>query len=460
MRARVLLGCAVAVIGLAGRARAQKNGSTSLVTVNGEAFDSLRGRPLENATIEMIGGARSTVADSRGRFSFDSVAPGKYTFVAYHAALDSIGFAGLSARAIITDGHDSVRIAVPSFPTLWRLACGDVPAPSDSGFVYGSVRDAATHKAIAGATVNLTWVDISLDSAHQVRQKRWRRQVTSDSTGSYGACGIPTDAAARVQAYSTAGASGLIDLSHDSLRVRRRDLFVGPAESAGRERRGMIVGTVANEAGAPFPGARIVMDEVSEVRSDRNGRFTIRDVPIGTRQLQVLSIGMAPVVMTVDIFAADTSVVAAQVRRMTTLDVVRIIGSAAQRRLIQDLESRRHRGGGYMLDSTQIGGHGTMMSVFTTVPTVQIQRIGNAGRFFVLLPQGNRQCVAALWIDGVQQMTGREADVAYDQLLDIHPDEIAAVEVYPHATTVPMELAGTDPTCGVVALWTKSKLSR
>jgi sirohydrochlorin ferrochelatase len=242
--------------------------------------------------------------------------------------------------------------------------------------------------------------------------------------------------------------------------VRRRDLFIGPSDSGRPERRGTIAGTLTNAAGASFPGARIVMDEVPEVRSDRNGQFMIRDVPIGTRQLQVLSIGMAPVVMTVDVFAGDTSVVAAQLHSVITLDVVRVIGSATQRRLIQDLENRRHRGGGYMLDSTQIGGHGTMMSVFTTVPTVQIQRIGNAGRFFVLLPQGNRKCVAALWIDGVQQMTGREADVAYDQLLDIHPDEIAAVEVYPHATTVPMELAGTDPTCGVVALWTKSKLSR
>jgi hypothetical protein len=139
----------------------------------------------------MIGSGRSTVTDSRGRFSFDSVTPGKYSFVAYHAALDSIGFAGLSVRAVVTDGREPVRIAVPTFPTLWRLACGDVPAPSDSGFVYGSVRDAATHKAIAGATVSLTWVDISLDSARQVRQKRWRRQVTSDSTGSYGACGVP-----------------------------------------------------------------------------------------------------------------------------------------------------------------------------------------------------------------------------------------------------------------------------
>ena len=79
----------------AGQASAQIAGR---VAVHGEAFDSLRGKPLDGATVSIAGAGRTVVADSHGRFVFDTVAPGVYTFVAYHAALDSAGINGLTAK--------------------------------------------------------------------------------------------------------------------------------------------------------------------------------------------------------------------------------------------------------------------------------------------------------------------------------------------------------------------------
>ena len=122
------------------------------VQVHGVVYDSLRGIPLAGALVSVAGDSRLAKADSRGRFVLDSVLPGERTFAAQHAALDSVGFSGISARVTVTDGRSSILIAAPSFPTLWRTVCGTSRPPKDSGFVYGTVRDAATQTTTPNAT--------------------------------------------------------------------------------------------------------------------------------------------------------------------------------------------------------------------------------------------------------------------------------------------------------------------
>lgn len=114
------------------------------VPVRGIAFDSLNSAPLGNAFITMNGGGRnrSATADSSGRFTFDDVAPGVYVVSMQHASIDSLGFPGVSTRAIVTDGKQEILIALPSFASMWRSACGGTRAPADSGFLVGVVRHA------------------------------------------------------------------------------------------------------------------------------------------------------------------------------------------------------------------------------------------------------------------------------------------------------------------------------
>src|SRR5688572_10472688 len=73
--------------------------SQSSVPVNGVAFDSLRGQPLKEALIKIIGLQGTATTDDRGRFRFDSVSPGVRTFIVQHPLLDSAGFPGISRRA-------------------------------------------------------------------------------------------------------------------------------------------------------------------------------------------------------------------------------------------------------------------------------------------------------------------------------------------------------------------------
>jgi hypothetical protein len=448
MLSRTAYAAIAGVLACSGFAGAQ---TPTPITVRGLAYDSVRGAPLGSALVTIVEGGRQTTADSRGRFRFDSVAPGKYTFAMQHAAIDSLGFPGLSARVSVAEGLGEIRIAVPSFGSLWLAQCGTRP-PKDSGFVYGTIQDASTGKPLANATVELTWIDTRVSRALAISQKRWHARTRSDPNGGYGICGVPLSAAPRVRATSDSGESGLIDLSSAGLRVQRRDLMIGPSAEPTSGHRGTITGRVTNVGGEPVADARVVMDEVSEVRTGPDGQFTIRDVPTGTRQLEILSIGMRPVAPVVDVVEQETTTIAAQLERVTLLDKVRVTASPKGRRVAEGFEERRKTGAGFAIDSAKIATHGTLSSAFRELPGVQVEYTSQsaAGRFSVTVPSthGGR-CVATLWVDGIR--------TTYDDLDAMRPSEIAAVEVYPQAMTVPMQFTVNNSygLCGAVVVWTR-----
>src|SRR5262249_18358979 len=151
----VLCAAAVGAIATPSSAPAQatpRTSSSSLAlplpktVVRGVAYDSIRRQPLRDAFVSILGseaGARNTTTDSHGRFQFDSVPPGDYTFAIQHAVLDSLGLSGVSRKATVATEDAEVRLGVPSFGTLWRIECAGLPVPKDSGFAFGPLRDAA-----------------------------------------------------------------------------------------------------------------------------------------------------------------------------------------------------------------------------------------------------------------------------------------------------------------------------
>jgi hypothetical protein len=424
-------------------------GTPAPVRVQGVVYDSLRSTPLAGAVVSLAGDARIIKADSRGRFVFDSVTPGARTFAAQHASLDSVGFSGISARVTVTDGRSPVVIAAPSFATLWRSACGSGRAPRDSGFVYGTVRNASTHTVVPNADVEVTWIDLSVDRAKRVSQNRWSGTSSSDATGNYTICGVPTDVGLRIRATADSAGSGSISLIGTGARVQRRDLSIGPVEfdSAGAGPRGLIGGVITDTSGKPIADARVIADGAPELRSDAEGRFLVRNVPVGTRQVEILAIGMSPVLTVADVTPADTALVIASMRKITTLDVIRVTASPLMRRLVRDLDERRKLGGGYYRDSTEVANHGSLFSVFFEFPSVKVQRTGRGSDFIVILPgTSNRQCLANVVIDG------RKADFA--ELNFLRPSDVAAMEVYSRRMSLPMQFI-RDNDCGAIVVWTK-----
>lgn len=418
------------------------------VTIRGVAYDSLRGEPLGNAIIAIIGASRATTSDAHGRFRLDSIAPGVHTLVMRHAALDSVGLREVSSRASVTDGREELFIAIPSFATLWRAACGDTRPPKDSGFVYGTIRDASGVEPIGDAGVEIMWTDLVVDRRRGVVQRRWHMQTRSESNGSYTLCGVPSTLRLRIQALTNTSASGRIDLPPRTARARRQDLLLGPSTKTDSTRRGTVTGILTDDAGQPFANARVVMEDMPETRSDSDGRFTIVGIPGGTRQLEVRSLGLLPVVTAVDVIAGETVTVALTLQRLATLRAMRVSADVATRRFAYEFDLRRRRGAGFSMDSSQISKYAKFTNAFHDIPSVQADYHGS--NFRISLPDGRGgRCAPEVRIDG--------AEAEYGHLVDLLTHEVAALEVYPHPGSVPVEFqrAGIRPLCGIILVWTK-----
>jgi hypothetical protein len=462
---RTLGDCAAALLLLL-PTRAVLAQGAGAVTVRGVAYDSVRRKPLAGAFVSVAGDTSITTTDAQGRFQLTGIRPGVHTFAAQHAALDSLGFFGLSTRAMVTDDHAEVTLAVPSFATIWRATCGAAPVPKDSGLVYGTIRDGVRDRALGGATVTLTWIDLGVDKKQRaMHQREWRAVTRTTADGGYAICGIPRDVGLRIRAHTDSLASGLIDLTADGPRVQRRDLVAGPPDEIDSVRRGTITGRLTSVTGDVVADARVLVDGVPEVRSNAEGVFIARDVPVGTRQVEMLSIGLMPIVTAVDVAAGDTSRIAATFKKITSLDVVRVTASAVQRRLVLELDERRRAGYGFIVDSSAIAARGTIWSGLTGMPSVQVEHMGaSLHRSYVSLPstRGGR-CIAKLWVDG-QEQRGFDGDPStrFEQLTSLHPGDIAVIEVYPRLVSTAMEFASreVDDPCGAVVVWTKWALGR
>ncbi|MDA1082577.1 MAG: carboxypeptidase regulatory-like domain-containing protein [Gemmatimonadetes bacterium] len=423
------------------------HGQGRAVTVRGIAYDSLRAEALEGAVISVIGTGKTTISDRRGRFEFEDVAPGTYTFTMNHGALDSLGLTGVSSQIEVTNGREDVRLAVPGFSAFWSVACATAP-PKDSILVYGAVRHPADQTPVPMAKVELAWLDLGVKGRREVTQQAQTLSTTTDSTGAFGFCGVPKGAGLRIRAVTDDAASGIIDLPPDDSRVRWRDLTIGQYLMLDSTQVGTISGVVMRGTGTPLAGARIVMDEAPEAHTDDDGRFTIRGVPAGTRQLQVLAVGTNELSRVVDVRVNRTTELVIFTEAVTTLAAVRVTGSAFIRHMAEGLTERRKLSFGSFLDSTDFTGQGPVRSVFEGIAGLAVRAM-NREYVLVLKESAVRECPANIFIDGIRQMD-------QERLWTFRREDIKAVEIYKRGSLVPPEFQVLRSTCGSVAVWTRS----
>jgi hypothetical protein len=418
-----------------------------LVATDGLVYDSLHARPLAGALVAVMGTSKSAITDNAGRFHFDSLAPNTYVFTAQHDALDSAGLSGLAVRVRVTNPQAPILLTVPSFSTLWRAVCGMRPESPDSGFVFGTVRDVADGKVVPDANVEISWIDLTADKKAGVHQRAYHASTVSDAKGSYGVCGVPKDASIRVHATIADRATGMIDVAPNASRVGRVNLALGPASATAR---GFVSGTVTNGIGRGVPNARVVLEDMPEARTDSGGRFVFRNVPTGTRQIEVMAIGLTPVAQSVDVAPGDTAVVVIEIGKAVPLAPVRVVATH-QERIARAIAERQKFGYGYYADTTTLATNGTIAGLLTTFPQARVQNMARGraiGNYVVTFSDDKGgTCNAILFLDGTR--------VPPTTLNFIHPSDVAAVEVYPHKNEVPTDFALVGNPCGVIAFWTK-----
>lgn len=420
------------------------------VRVTGVAFDSLALNPIPAAFVTL--GSRSTMADSAGRFAFDSVAPGTYRVTMQHDLLDSLGLSGIATSVTVQPSMAPIRISTPSSRTMWRRVCPG-EQPRDSGFVFGVIRD-ASRRPVAGAAVVGNWVELQTVSGTVV-QKGWKLETQTIADGTFVMCGMPVGTGVELEAARDSTLyAGIEVMLTDRASVRRQDLTVTDLRDS--VQRGTISGVVTSD-GNPVANVHVETDGLPEVITGADGKFTLRSVRPGTRQLYIQGIGFTPSSRIVEVTANDTARVTVTVGKATVLDSVRVVAATARTRLADQFNDRRRVGIGYFRDSLQLGKYLSLEGVFATMASVRTER--QYGGPLAITIGGSRA-------RGVRQSSGCHAVIIIDRvrsdaehLASLKPQDLAGLEVY-RANEMPVDLAtqfGFNPfarPCAIVA-WTK-----
>jgi carboxypeptidase family protein len=418
--------------------------------LHGVAYDSLLGRPLAGASVWLRDLNRSTLTDSAGRFALDSVPPGRHVFLLAHRDLDSAGLGIVAAAVTVAAGKD-VALAVPSLQTVWRRLCGRDSIGADSAIVFGSVRDADSRTLLSGVTVTVVWPHLTLAALRHEGVETRADSAVTDSTGTFRVCGIATGLNVRAQARAGPFATGIVQLMASERPVARLDFLLSrvPAGDSGRGA-SSLTGRVHTSTGNPVAAALIVLEGVDSAVSDADGRFTLGRLPGGTRWLRVRAVGFAPTETGVELPSRGVDTLDLELHAITQLDTITVVATARTRRVLREVDERRKLGLGYVLGPDEIQRRVTLRSVLQSFPSLTVQGTMNSFTVFMrsgsMSPMSSAYCVADLRIDGIPS--------TWDLLSSYEPKDIAAVEVYPRVSTVPLQYQNVASTCGMVLVWT------
>jgi carboxypeptidase family protein len=225
-------------------------------------------------------------------------------------------------------------------------------------------------------------------------------------------------------------------------------------------RRGTIDGVVSDTSLEPIQAAFVsILGTPIRVGTGPNGRFRITNVPAGQYLVIVRRVGYHPTSGVVDVAPSDT------LRLSYTLDKIRaeelqpvVVTEKSPSMKMADFEARRKLGVGEFMTAAEIRERNSAFSteLFRKFKAVNVSpdHSGPVTQYFALSARegGNPMlgaCPMQLYLDEVPLPSPFNLD-----LLPA-PRDIAGIEVYAGAATIPPQFNGYDRGCGVILVWTK-----
>lgn len=225
---------------------------------------------------------------------------------------------------------------------------------------------------------------------------------------------------------------------------------------------GRLVGTVTDAlSNAPVTAAAVSLRGRSqEVQTDRQGGFILSEVPVGVYELSVRHLGYAPLRHMVNVARGATTDV--QIGLVPApLEMEPLVATAVRLRRLEIKGFYERKRWGELLG---LGAFYTVADIERRNPRIisdmimeetSIQRVCGLGSrscklYTTRLATGfGSRCLMKIYLDGFVISEEGEAD------LWVSPVEIAGVEVFKGAASLPAEFTGPGSRCGVVAIWTK-----
>jgi hypothetical protein len=453
-------------------------GSSTMGYLQGVAVDSIHDTPLINATIQLSGTDRVGITDSLGRFLIDSITPGSYKVDVDHPILDTLGILLSTApMEFVANQVTRVLIAVPSQEFLANRFCTPARRALGPGVLVGRVREPDSEVAAIGARVSLVWYDpdppLIAGAPVKIKKAPRVREATVGEDGTYRLCGLPEKYEGKLQAQRKDGGTtaevaiaqedGLLALR--SMSVARLAVAAG-TDSAGKattlqKGSARLLGRVINKSGAPVGGARVTLNGTGAATITRdNGDFLLDSLPAGTQAVTVRHLGYAPTEVAVELSSRAPARVNVQMGAyVPELKAVETVASRQEQGLERVGWTSRKKGAatGYFIGPDQIEARkaSQFTDLLTTTPGVRVQ--GSMGQMMITATRtaGRAGCVT-IYVDGSrwQQLQPGDLDAF------VRPEEVAAIEVYPGGSTMPVEFQTSGADCAAVVVWTKLNVNR
>jgi hypothetical protein len=439
--------------------------------IEGVVTDSAHARWPEGASVlairteppEHSGGA---TVDNRGRYRIDSLPAGRYMVELASPFLDSLEITLPPREVTVEAGRASkLDFAFPSGRTLRAGACPGLTLKAGTGALIGRVVDADTDVPLKDAQVAVAWREMAIDRQSLTPQMTERSgAVATDSLGRYRLCGVPTDdwIVVQVQRGGRAGSDVRV-MVPDSAGVGVRNLSLSapasrpifaPADSASDSTvtlppltgTASVSGVVRGVGGLPLGEAQVrVVGARGTAVSDARGRFSLGDLPSGTQVLEVRRIGYLLAQQPVELRSGRTVTQDVQLRRIVTLDSIRVLAQRSRYREFEFNRKANRFGKFFTADSIEQRHPLYTSDLFRVTPGFKVagfalDAVVKSSRGASSISRG--ECSPNIVIDGMP----------HQEINLISPSDVGAIEIYRPGEPGPIQY---NDGCGVIVIWSK-----
>ena len=430
----------------------------------GIAIDSLHRRALSGAEVMVAGIDRTATTDSLGRFEIDSIPAGTYQVGVFHPLLDSLGITLSSPTfSVGADSVSVVRLAVPSAATLVAQTCKARLRPLGNSAIFGRLLDPDTFEPVPHAEVSVVWIQHDISKEFGIRQTPRLVRDSTDASGAFRLCGLPSDLDARLQASyrGVVTADVPVTTASSATDFLIYPLYLSKSDTAGaRVGRASVSGRVTFAGGQPAAESRveIVGSKVAAI-TNQNGEFTLSGAPSGTQMLLVRHLGWTAREVPVDLSAASPKKVNVQLQKFVpVMDPVVVTARAEKALESVGFTSRQRGGSGRYITADEIMRRQPqyLSDVLRTVPGLTVRLSGMDQ--VVVSTRGNSLtnpgCVT-YFIDGMKFESGGAGG---DPNQFVNPREVAGIEIYQPTFVPPQFMDPGGPACTAIIVWTKQRV--
>jgi protocatechuate 3,4-dioxygenase beta subunit len=464
------------------------------LVVAGNVVDSSSGNAIAGARVQLAGTSFAETTDARGKFSFDSVLPGNYTFDVHTPSLDSLSISRRVPVSLAEPGVE-VEVRLPDAGQVVRSLCAAYdradPQRDLQGIVLGRAnlraangQDSLAGHALSNLKIIAEWRDAAAETATNASDNSsvatHRVETRTASDGSFRFCRLPTTTSVSLQAAADGAETGAPQIVQfaPGTRLARAELTLDPQSALvarGAEFTGIVV---SDSTHVPIAGAEVALPDLGKsALTDTAGRFRLMGIPAGDQRVQVRRLGYGAADTKVSFRAGETVERRVVLGRAVLLEPVTVSERELDRRMASFEENRRV-GLGHFMTRAEIAKYDgmTITSALSQLGSA-VRVLGNQSIWVTsnraprppcgpgdtacfeshgwwARPGAPIACYSLVYLDKVLMNGAHEPTEPFD-LRTIAPERVQAMEFYAGPSETPLEYSRMASDCGVLVIWTR-----